>query len=130
MPKLRKGLLAAVPERDFLWGHKVVEDAHEQTPAEKSMERTMGILCTHFDRKSQTPARIMIRMQALIEILDLPLMKAWKAEGLPNGGVLLHETVFRVAARHPITVSEETWSFEPDSFLNEVLRRSKRAGRA
>lgn len=72
----------------------------------------------------------MIRMQALAKIFDHTLMKAWKTGGLSDDGVLLDETVLRVAARHPITQTQKDWFFESGSFFGEVLKRSKRAGRA
>ena len=119
-------ILAPVHERDFLIGHKAVMDDYEQYGGEHSMARTVGILCDHFPRLSEKPSKIMTRIQALTKILNHPLMKAWKIEGLPEGGILLEETVLRVAARHPVTVTETDWLFEPQSFFSEVLKRAKR----
>jgi len=124
-----RDILAPIPERDFLTGHKAVVDAHEQRGGKRSMERTIGILCDHFPRTSGKPSQIMVRMQALIHVFDHPLMKAWRMGGLPEGNILLEETVLRVAARHPVTVTEKDWIFEPESFFAEVLKRAKRAGR-
>jgi hypothetical protein len=128
--KMLERLAQPVPERDFLNAHKAVIEAIERDPRERSMERTMGILCDHFPRKSGKPAQVMFRMQALAEIWEHPLMKAWKEDGLPDGGALIDEVVFRVAARHPVSTDEDRWYFEPESFFREVLRRAGEAGTA
>lgn len=76
MHKTAKGVLAAVPERDFLLASEVVTGDREQRGGEGSMERAIGVLCDHFPRMSGIPARVVVRMQALITILDHPLMRA------------------------------------------------------
>ncbi len=124
----RDRMFAPVPERDFLTGHNAVVEYHETHGGERSMERTLGILCNHFPRKTGKPTQIVMRMQALQPIFDHPLMRAWKVDGLPEGGVLMEETVLRVAARHPVTVTEREWLFEPEAFFAEVLRRARQAG--
>ena len=121
-------LTGPVPERDFLTGHRAVIADHDQHGGERSIERTLGILCGLFPRKSGKPARIMIRMQALASVWDHPLMKAWKTEGLPEGGMLIEETIFKVAARHPLYRSESDFGFDPHSFFAAVLKRAKRQG--
>lgn len=122
-------MLAPIPERDFLMAHRAVTAAYTDNERERSFERTMGILLGLFPRKSMKPAKVMMRMRALMEVLDHPLMKAWTAGNLPEGGVMIHETVLRVAARHPVSRNESD-IFEPETFFAEVLKRSKRAGSA
>lgn len=121
-------LLGAVPERDFLNAHRAVIADHDENSGERSMERTLGLLCSLFPRKSSKPAQIMLRMQALTSVWDHPLMKAWKDEGLPEDGALVEETIFKVAARHPLRKTETSFGFDPESFFAEVLKRAKREG--
>jgi hypothetical protein len=81
-----------------------------------------------FPRKSGKPAQIMLRMQALMSVWDHPLMKAWKDERRPEDGEMVEETVFKVAARHPLRKTETDIGFDPESFFAEILKRAKREG--
>lgn len=122
------GLLGPVPERDLLSAHRAVIAEYDENGGERSMERTVGLLCSLFPPKSSKPARIMVRMQALKSVWDHPLMKAWKANGVPGGGSLVEETILKVAATHPLIMTATDIGFNPDSFFEAVLRRAKREG--
>lgn len=126
---VKTDLFAPVPERDFLRGYQAVIDDYDARGGERSMERSMGVLCQLFPRTSGTPARIMLRMRALLGVWDHPLMKGWKQDIGTEGEALIEDSVLKVAARHPLAPTERL-EFDPETFFREVLRRCERNGTA
>lgn len=74
-----------------------------------------------------TVSAVNFRMEALARLTRHPTMRGWS---LPDqdGGVPTDETVFAVAAVHPLVKIEGKWGFEPESFFRAVLAAAENEG--
>ena len=73
-----------------------------------------------------------MRMQALAVLQDRPQFGAWRIKAAKGGDpTLLREVMVETAATEPlIDQGGSRLSFDPQSFLREVLRRSEAQGKA
>lgn len=116
---------AAVPERDFIQGYDLIRDRLLDTGDARRRLKMLQQLDEAFPFHPALPQRILLRVDALLEIWRHPLMEAWRST--PSAVATLGGTALRVAATQPLT---ETGSFIPESFFAEMLRRMNETGSA
>src|SRR5262249_24443840 len=111
----------AVPERDFLHGHRLLHGVTHDDP--KRLRHIMlDMLDEAFPFHPALPERILLRLGALSEVWAHPMMDAWRAT---HDATLLGTTALRIAATHPLC--NDGW-FNAENFFAELLRRMDNRG--
>lgn len=114
---------APVPERDFLHGHRLLYGMTDDNP-ERLRLKMLGALQDAFPFHPALPERILLRLGAVSEVWQHPMMQVWKSA---PGRAALDGAVLRIGATHPLCA--DGW-FHAESFFAELLRRMRAQGDA
>ncbi len=114
---------APVREEDFLEGHALLHGVMHDDP-KRLRTMMLDMLEDAFPFHPALPERILLRLAALSQMWNHPIMKSWWT---PSNSATLGGIALRLAARHPLLA---TGWFDVDSFFAEMLRRMNGEGHA
>ena len=114
---------AAVPERDFIEGYGHVRGMTHADPERLRLMR-LDALDKAFPSYLTMQRRIVLRINALLEMWRHPMMDAWREVASHE---MLSHTALRIAATQPLC---DDGRFNAESFFAEMLRRMHDEGQA
>ncbi len=114
---------------DDLW--RVAEESEQLHKSGKGdFEALMFMIACLFKGEPQKAEAVLLRMQALMRLLEEEGAPGWTLPKQPDGAIPTQEWVFAAAAVQPLIGINNDAQFEREPFLEKVLELAESEGNA